>query len=79
MTAHYAFSGRKDHQINARLVRNDGDIIEGVVVGNVVRAPWPVTIMRPPLYVEHSPSHSFQLDHITENGWAVYFELTIKS
>ena len=76
MTTPYAYSGRRDGQINARMILNSGDIMEGIVVGNIIHTPWPMTIMAPPACIPSLHGPSFEFDHITENGWAVYFELT---
>ena len=76
MTTFYSWSGRRDDQINARMIFNSGDMMEGIVFGNIVHDPWPMVIMAPPKFLPSLHGPSFEFDHITENGWAVYFELT---
>ena len=73
MIGPYAYSGRNDGYANARLVRNNGEIIEGVAelklrktwLGNSITAPADFVI---------AEGGKFYLDHITQDGRAVYIE-----
>lgn len=73
MIGPYAFSGRNDGFANARLVRNDGDIIEGEAE-LVERYTWLGGRVHVPTEYVHAEGGRFFLDHITSDGRAVYFE-----
>jgi len=73
MNGPYAYSGRNDGYANARLVRNDGDIIEGVAE-LMLRKTWLGWTVTTPADFVIAEGGKFYLDHITEDGRAVYLE-----
>lgn len=73
MIGPYAYSGRNDGYANARLVRNNGEIIEGVAE-LLVRKTWLGNSITAPADFVIAEGGKFYLDHITENGRAVYIE-----
>jgi len=73
MNGPYAYSGRNDGYANARLVCNDGDIIEGQTE-LLLRRTWLGNSITAPADFVIAEGGKFYLDHITESGRAVYLE-----
>ena len=73
MNGPYSYSGRNDGYANARLVCNSGDIIEGVAE-LLLRKTWLGNTVPVPADYVITHGSKFYLDHITENGRAVYLE-----
>lgn len=72
MNAPYAFSNRADGLLNARLVFNSGNIIDGTVIPCWRDTTFGVKLLPPPHIVTRE--NTFAFDHINESGTVVYLE-----